>query len=48
MSKLTPEDLDKMGQVSCDKPKDWIKVGMSSRKCALYGGQPVAVLGSFL
>jgi (2Fe-2S) ferredoxin len=36
MSKLTPEDLDKMNQVSCDKPKDWIKVGMSS--CGIAAG----------
>ena len=30
MNKLTPADLEKMSKVSSDKPKDWIKVGMSS------------------
>ena len=36
MNKLTPDDLDKMSQVSTDKPKDWIKVGMSS--CGIAAG----------
>jgi (2Fe-2S) ferredoxin len=36
MNKLTPRDLDKMSQASGDKPKDWIKVGMSS--CGIAAG----------
>ena len=36
MNKLTPGDLDKMSQVSGDKPKDWIKVGLSS--CGIAAG----------
>lgn len=36
MNKLTPADLDKMSQVSTDKLKDWIKVGMSS--CGIAAG----------
>lgn len=36
MNKLTPSDLDKMSQVPGDKPKDWIKVGMSS--CGIAAG----------
>jgi NADP-reducing hydrogenase subunit HndB len=36
MDKLTPGDLDKMSQASSDKPKDWIKVGMSS--CGIAAG----------
>lgn len=36
MNKLTPETLDKMSKVSGDKPKDWIKVGMSS--CGIAAG----------
>ena len=36
MNKLTPGDLDKMSQVPGDKPKDWIKVGMSS--CGIAAG----------
>jgi (2Fe-2S) ferredoxin len=36
MNKLTPEDLDKMSQPTSDKPKDWIKVGLSS--CGIAAG----------
>jgi NADP-reducing hydrogenase subunit HndB len=36
MSKLTPDDLDKMSQVSGDRLEDWIKVGMSS--CGIAAG----------
>jgi (2Fe-2S) ferredoxin len=36
MGKLTPGDLEKMNKVSNDKPKDWIKVGMSS--CGIAAG----------
>jgi len=36
MNKLTPGDLDKMSKAPCDKPKDWIKVGMSS--CGIAAG----------
>jgi (2Fe-2S) ferredoxin len=36
MSKLTPADLDKMSKLPSDKPKDWIKVGMSS--CGIAAG----------
>lgn len=36
MSKLTPADLEKMSKVLCNKPKDWIKVGMSS--CGIAAG----------
>ena len=36
MNKLTPEDLEKMNKASSDKPKDWIKVGMSS--CGIAAG----------
>ena len=36
MNKLTPADLEKMGQASGDKIKDWIKVGMSS--CGIAAG----------
>jgi NADP-reducing hydrogenase subunit HndB len=36
MNKLTPADLEKMSKVSGAKPKDWIKVGMSS--CGIAAG----------
>lgn len=36
VNKLTPSDLEKMNQVSVDKPKDWIKVGLSS--CGIAAG----------
>ncbi|MEI6831835.1 MAG: (2Fe-2S) ferredoxin domain-containing protein [Candidatus Omnitrophota bacterium] len=36
MTKLTPGDLEKMSKVSSDKPKDWIKVGLSS--CGIAAG----------
>ena len=36
MNKLTPDDLEKMSQGLSDKPKDWIKVGMSS--CGIAAG----------
>ena len=36
MNKLTPSDLDKMSQASSDRPKDWIKVGLSS--CGIAAG----------
>ncbi len=36
MNKLTPGDLEKMSKALCDKPKDWIKVGMSS--CGIAAG----------
>lgn len=36
MNKLTPGDLEKMSQISSDKPKDWIKVGLSS--CGIAAG----------
>ena len=36
MNKLTPGDLEKMSQASGDKPKNWIKVGMSS--CGIAAG----------
>lgn len=36
MNKLTPGDLEKMSQAGLDKPKNWIKVGMSS--CGIAAG----------
>jgi (2Fe-2S) ferredoxin len=36
MNKLTPGDLEKMNKAPSDKPKDWIKVGMSS--CGIAAG----------
>ncbi|MDD5097801.1 MAG: (2Fe-2S) ferredoxin domain-containing protein [Candidatus Omnitrophica bacterium] len=36
MTKLTPEDLEKMSKVTNAKPKDWIKVGLSS--CGIAAG----------
>jgi (2Fe-2S) ferredoxin len=36
MNKLTPSDLDKMSQASSDRPRDWIKVGLSS--CGIAAG----------
>ena len=36
MTKLTPGDLEKMSKISSDKPKDWIKVGLSS--CGIAAG----------
>ena len=36
MTKLTPGDLEKMSKVTDEKPKDWIKVGLSS--CGIAAG----------
>lgn len=36
MGKLTPKDLEKMGKAQAERPKDWIKVGMSS--CGIAAG----------
>jgi (2Fe-2S) ferredoxin len=36
MHKLTPDDLEKMSQVTSGKTGDWIKVGMSS--CGIAAG----------
>ncbi|MDD5281347.1 MAG: (2Fe-2S) ferredoxin domain-containing protein [Candidatus Omnitrophica bacterium] len=36
MNKLSPADLDKMSKAPSDKPKDWIKVGLSS--CGIAAG----------
>jgi len=36
MNKLTPSDLDKMSKASSDRPRDWIKVGLSS--CGIAAG----------
>jgi (2Fe-2S) ferredoxin len=36
MSRLTPADLDTMSKGPYDKPRDWIKVGMSS--CGIAAG----------
>jgi len=36
MTKLTPGDLEKMSKVLNNKPKDWIKVGLSS--CGIAAG----------
>ncbi|MDD5128430.1 MAG: (2Fe-2S) ferredoxin domain-containing protein [Candidatus Omnitrophica bacterium] len=36
MNKLSPADLDKMSKAPVDKPKDWIKVGLSS--CGIAAG----------
>jgi len=36
MNKLSPADLDKMSKAPYDKPKDWIKVGLSS--CGIAAG----------
>jgi (2Fe-2S) ferredoxin len=36
MGKLTPKDLEGMSNLSQEKPKDWIKVGMSS--CGIAAG----------
>lgn len=36
MVRLTPESLDKISKEPCDKPANWIKVGMSS--CGIAAG----------
>ena len=36
MEKLTPDDLERMSRPSKNRPKDWIKVGMSS--CGIAAG----------